>query len=209
VSASRTRFSTRGRHGGTTLRFRLSRPGRVELVVIGPSPSCDVAGRKRVHGKAGVNRVRFSGRIHGQPLAPGKYVIDVVTVRHGTRRRIGRIAVEVVRPGSRLSPREQSAPVTAMCGAPGSAAGGPSLPAITIGATRPPSFGVAGATAQRTAPKKSSGPGILRPPRLLPFGGGGGSRASWVVLGLTAALALAIAVYVLRNMRGPGEPTGG
>jgi hypothetical protein len=30
-----------------------------------------------------------------------------------------------------------------------------------------------------------------------------------VFLGLTAVLALAIAVYVVRNMRGPGEPTGG
>lgn len=207
MKASRTRFSTRGRRRGTTINFRLARPGRVELVVIGPSPNCEVVGRKRVHGKAGQNRVRFTGRVHGRPLGPGRYAIDVVTIRGGTRKRIGRIAVEVVRPGHRLTRREQSAPVRMACSGP-EAAGGLQLPAVTISAKAPPpAFGVEGATA-RSAPEKSSGPGILRPPRLVPFGGGG-SRLSWIFLGLTAALALAIAVYVVRNMRGPGEPTGG
>jgi hypothetical protein len=209
VSASRTRFATRGRRRGTTIHFRLARPARVELVVIGPSPSCDVVGRKNVHGHTGENGVRFSGRIHGRPLAPGRYAIEIVTVRGGTRKRIGRIGVEVVRPGRRLTRREQSAPVTVFCGQAGGAAGGRPLPAVTIAATPPPRFGVAGATAERPAAKKTSGPGILRPPRLLPFGGDGGSRASWVVLALAAALALAIAVYVVRAKRGPGEPTAG
>jgi len=209
VKASRTRFSTRGRRRGTTINFRLGRPGQVELVVIGPSPNCEVVGRKRVHGKAGSNRVRFTGRVHGRTLGPGRYAIDVVTIRGGKRKRIGRIAVEVVRPGHRVTRREQSAPVTMACSGPGAAAGS-QLPAVRISTTAPPTaFGVEGATAQRSAPKKSSGPGILRPPRLLPFGGDGGSRLSWVFLGLTAALALAIAVYVVRNLRGPGHPTGG
>jgi hypothetical protein len=209
VSASRTRFSTRGRRHGTTIHFRLGRPARVELVVIGPSPSCDVVGRKRIHGHAGENGVRFSGRVRGHVLAPGRYEIEIVTVRGGTRKRIGRIGIEVVRPGQRLTRREQSEPVTVFCGQSESAAG-PPLPAATIAATPPPpAFGVAGATAQRSVSKKSDGPGILRPPRLLPFGGDGASRASWVILALTGALALAIAVYVVRHLRGPGEPTGG
>lgn len=209
MKASRTRFSTRGRRRGTTINFRLARPGQVELVVIGPSPNCEVAGRKRVHGQAGQNRVRFTGRVHGRPLGPGRYAIDVVTIRGGKRKRIGRIAVEVVQPGHRVTRREQSAPVTIACNG-AEAAAGPQLPAVTISTKAPPSaFGVEGATAQRSAPRKSSSPGILRPPRLLPFGGDGGSRLSWVFLGLTAALALAIAVYVLRNLRGPGHPTGG
>jgi hypothetical protein len=207
VKASRTRFSTRGRKRGTTINFRLARSAQVELVVIGPSPNCEVVGRKRVHGEPGENHVRFTGRFHGRPLGPGRYAIDVVTIRGGTRKRIGRIAVQVVQPGHRLTRREQSAPVTMACSQPGAVAGS-QLPAVTIGTTAPPAFGVEGATAQRSAPKKSSGPGILRPPRLLPFGDGA-SRLSWVFLGLTAVLALAIAVYVVRNMRGPGEPTGG
>jgi len=208
VKASRTRFSTKGRRRGTTINFRLGSPARVQLVVIGPSPSCEVIGRRNVHGKAGENHVRFLGRLHGRPLGPGRYAIDVVAIRGGKRKRIGRIPVEVVQPGHRLTRREQSAPVTMACTGPGSSAG-QTLPAVTITATAPPSaFGVEGATAQRTAPKKASDPGILRPPRLLPFGDGQ-SRLSWVLLGLTAALALAIAVYVVRNMRGPGEPTGG
>lgn len=177
--------------------------------MIGPSPSCDIVGRKRVHGKSGANQVRFTGRVHGRPLAPGRYAIDVVAIRAGKRKRIGRIAVEVVQPGHRLTRREQSAPVTMECSHPGSAAGTPPLPATTIGtAAAPPAFGVEGATALRSVPKKASDPGILRPPHLLPFGDGQ-SRLSWILLALTAALALAIAVYVVRNMRGPGEPTGG
>jgi hypothetical protein len=209
VKASRTRFSTRGRRPGTTINFRLHHPARVELVVIGPSPSCDVVGRKRVHGRPGKNSVRFTGRVHGRPLGPGRYAIDVVTIRGGTRKRIGRIAVEVVRPGRRLTRREQSAPVMLACSGPGTAFGGQALPAVRISGTAPPAFGVEGATAQSSAPKKaSSDPGFLRPPRLAPFDEGS-LNLSWVILGLAAGLALAIAVYVVRNLRDPGEPTGG
>jgi hypothetical protein len=207
VRASRTRFSTRGRHRGTTINFRLGSPARVELVVIGPSPSCGVVGRRLLHGKTGENSVRFRGRVHGHPLAPGRYAIDVVAIRGGKRKRIGRIAVEVVRPGSRLTRREQSAPVTLSCSQPGTAAGLP-LPAVRISGTAPPAFGVEGATARSSSPKKSSDPGILRPPQLAPSDDGG-LNLSWVILGLTGGLALAIAVYVVRNLRDPGEPTGG
>jgi hypothetical protein len=178
------------------------------LVVIGPSPTCGVAGRKRVHGHAGENDVRFSGRFHGRPLAPGRYAIVVVAIRGGTRKKIGKIGVEVVQPGHRLTRREQSAPVTPACSRPATVAG-PLLPAARISSKAPPSaFGVEGAIAVRANSKRTSGPGVLRPPQLLPFGDGS-SKASWVLLALTGLLALAIAVYVVRHMRHPGEPTRG
>jgi hypothetical protein len=52
--ASRVRFlvQRRGRHG----RFRTVKHGRVER-----------------RGKSGLNRVRFSARLRGKPLAPGRY----------------------------------------------------------------------------------------------------------------------------------------
>jgi hypothetical protein len=37
------------------------------------SPECRSAGLLRVHGRAGVNRIRFSGRVGGRMLAPGTY----------------------------------------------------------------------------------------------------------------------------------------
>ena len=46
-----------------------------------PPPARVSPGRRRVSGYARLNRVRFNGRVNGQPLAPGKYMIDVVVVR--------------------------------------------------------------------------------------------------------------------------------
>ena len=37
-------------------------------------------GRFAVRGRRGLNRVRFSGRIRGRPLAPGSYVLRAVAV---------------------------------------------------------------------------------------------------------------------------------
>ena len=49
-----------------------------------------------------MNRVRLTGRFGGRPLAPGTYRIDVIA-RRGTRaKRVGRISVQVLPPGSRL-----------------------------------------------------------------------------------------------------------
>jgi len=198
VRVSRTHFASRGPHRGTTIRFRLTRPGAVELVVTGPSPSCDVVGRKWVPGHGGVNRVRFSGRVHGHPLAPGRYAIAVVVVRGGSPRRIGKIGIEVVPPGRRVT--HGSAPVEAPCAASSS---GPSLPAVVIGATAPAqTVGVAGASASRSTPR-TEGPGTrsLRPPHLGPLGDTG-TDLSWAILAVIAALVLGIGVYVARYLRG-------
>ena len=47
----------------TTFVFSLSRAGIVELVLTRLAPDCRVVGKFRVVGRAGLNRVRFRGRI--------------------------------------------------------------------------------------------------------------------------------------------------
>lgn len=88
------------RRGGAGLRFRLTRPARVRFEVIragggpedlapkpdarsssGPSPG----GRFAVRGKRGLNRLRFSGRVRGRPLAPGAYILRAIAVDRADR----------------------------------------------------------------------------------------------------------------------------
>jgi hypothetical protein len=111
VRASRRRFSTRGPKGkrGTVIAFRLRGPATVVFTVRGPSPNCGVAGKKSVRGHSGVNRVRLNGRFGDHTLTPGTYEI-VVTARRGkAHKRVGRISIQVVPPGSRVR-RHGSAP---------------------------------------------------------------------------------------------------
>jgi hypothetical protein len=91
----------RGR-AGTALRFRLSRAALVRFEVVRTpgapealGPKTDrvgtgarlatrgrlaSGGRFAVRGRRGLNRLRFSGRIRGRPLAPGSYVLRAVAV---------------------------------------------------------------------------------------------------------------------------------
>jgi hypothetical protein len=55
---------------GTSLRFRLSRPAKVEFRVMGPHREI---GRFSVRGRRGANRLRFTGRLRGRSLPPGPY----------------------------------------------------------------------------------------------------------------------------------------
>jgi hypothetical protein len=66
-------FVRRGARKVAILRFRLPRAGLVVFEVRQLSPECRRAGLLRVNGRAGVNRVRFSGRVGGRMLAPGTY----------------------------------------------------------------------------------------------------------------------------------------
>ncbi len=45
----------------------------LRLTILRVHPTCEVVGSLRVRGHAGVNRVPFSGRIHGRPLSAGTY----------------------------------------------------------------------------------------------------------------------------------------
>jgi hypothetical protein len=62
------------------LLFRLSRPAIVELVFTRLAPDCRVVGRLRVAGRAGLNRLRFRGRIGRRVLTPGTYRVTARTL---------------------------------------------------------------------------------------------------------------------------------
>jgi hypothetical protein len=88
--AASTRFSSTrwwiAAHGSTnrritTLKFRLKGSGLVRFTVMQVSPVCRFVATFRVHGHAGVNRVRFGGRVHGAPLSAGTYRITARTRR--------------------------------------------------------------------------------------------------------------------------------
>jgi hypothetical protein len=65
----------------TTLRFRLRGNGLVRFTVMQVAPLCRFVMTFAVHGHAGLNRVRFGGRVHGAPLAAGTYRITARTRR--------------------------------------------------------------------------------------------------------------------------------
>ncbi len=65
----------------TTFVFHLSRAGIVELVLTRLAPDCRVVGKFRVAGRAGLNRVRFRGRIGRRVLRPGTYRVTARTLR--------------------------------------------------------------------------------------------------------------------------------
>jgi len=214
VRVSRTRFSTRGPNAqrGTVIRFRLRKRGRVELVVRANSTPCSILGRKRIRGHEGVNRVRFSGRIHGKPLAPGAYTITVVVVRAGTRTRVGTIGVEVVPNGRRLTRAQRTAPVAAAgCFAVGTPyASGTSFLAVLAaplvagaGAAVSDSEGVP----MSTPPPATLGPSFT-PPRL-PVADGNGGDMGWADMLIYGALAIACGVLLVqvgRFVRGSWNP---
>jgi hypothetical protein len=67
----------------TTFVFHLSRPATVELVLTRLAPDCRVVGKFRVAGRAGLNRVRFRGRIGRRVLRAGTYRVTARTLRPG------------------------------------------------------------------------------------------------------------------------------
>jgi hypothetical protein len=66
------------------LKFKLGRKAEVEFTVLQVSPVCRVVGRFTVQGRAGLNRVRFNGRVRGAQLGAGTYRITARTRRGGT-----------------------------------------------------------------------------------------------------------------------------
>ncbi|MBA2569234.1 MAG: hypothetical protein H0V11_07800 [Actinobacteria bacterium] len=82
-------------HRQTTLVLRLARSGMVEFVLTRIAPDCRVAGRFRVAGRAGLNRVRFGGRIGGRLLPAGTYRVTAQRVgpHGGAPVRVGLVIV--------------------------------------------------------------------------------------------------------------------
>jgi hypothetical protein len=190
--------------------FRLRKAGRVMLVVRS-ADACEVVGRRRVAGVKGLNRVRFAGRVHGRSLAPGRYLIDVVVIRGASRKRIGRVAVEIVRPGTPLTRAQRVAPVAVACSAP---AGSPSLPAAVVDPRRVDGGGSGGGVASKAGggSRGSVLGAVFQPPRLPGLGGrdeGGGGGLAWLGLGVYLVLIgafLTMLLYVSRFLRGSWNP---
>jgi hypothetical protein len=208
VHVTRTRFSSRGPAAkrGTVLRFRLRKPGTVEIVIRGAD--CSVLGRKRIRGHRGLNRVRFNGRVRGRPLASGRYSIALVVTRGSSRKHLGTIGVEVVPPGSRLTKAQRSAPVGSTCVAPASA----TLLPVPIVSTAPPAVGAGSAEPGRSSPepersvKHKSKTGVLgvslKPPRLVVPMGGAPTWLGVLLIVLFGLSLTALAVYVAGHLRG-------
>jgi hypothetical protein len=77
----------------TTFKLRLRSNSRVVFRVVQVSPVCRDAGSFAIHGHAGLNRVRFKGRVHGQALAAGTYVITA-RARRGALLRVVLVIVD-------------------------------------------------------------------------------------------------------------------
>jgi hypothetical protein len=83
-----------GPRSAVGLRLVLSRPARVRFLVIGPAPSCQVAGRFVLSGHRGLNKVAFRGRVRGRRLESGIYTI-VPQPAAGSRRLPRAVAVAI------------------------------------------------------------------------------------------------------------------
>jgi hypothetical protein len=208
VRATRTRFSTRGPKAqrGTVIRFRLRKPGKVELVVRADSSACKIVGRKRVRGHAGLNRVPFNGRVNGRPLAAGKYTITVVVVRGGHRTQVGTLAVEIVPSGRHLTRAERTASVTTSCSSTGS-------PSILAALVAPFVDGSTGAGDSHARSKPKLPPAALgasfKPPKLPQPVTPGEGTFGWAGALLYAALGIAgatLLVQVGRFLHGSWNP---
>ena len=193
------------------IRFRLGKPGKVELVVRAEGSACTVVGRKRVRGHTGRNRVPFNGRVDGRPLAPGKYTVTVVVVRGGHRRQIGTLAVEIVPSGRHLTRAERTAPVTTSCFFTGTPSSGSSSFLATLAVPFVDGSNGAGDSQVRT--KSKTPPTVLgasfKPPKLPQAVTPGEGSFGWAGALLYAALGLAAAtllVQVGRFMRGSWNP---
>jgi hypothetical protein len=215
VKISRARVLP-GRHGRNakplTLRVWLKRPAQLVLLVQGPAPSCEQAGRVRFRGTHGSNRVRFTGRLHGHALASGVYRITVVAVRPSGRKVIGTTQVAVganapsaasARFACTTTPALSALPFLAALVAPPFSGSG-----AEAAASRARQAGTEAAVATRTAGKSviSHLPKLPRPP-LPSISEPGVSSAKGIAAIFVLVLALAtMGVLVVQYLRGSWNP---
>ena len=164
LRSSRRWIGTTGskRRRTTTFVFVLSRAGRVLFAVDQVSPACRRLGRFSVAGHAGVNRVRFGGRMHGRQLAPGTYRISARTVSGRVVRRITLVVVGGPAPNRHELSSLRAANVCAgtLPDAPFTATGAGAMSAGGEAATEPLS------PSQSQTHVNGSGLGLPHPPNL-------------------------------------------
>ena len=102
----------RAERAAAVIRFSLRRPAIVRFVVVQESPTCVRVGSFTVRGRAGTNRVAFTGRVRGTVLPPGTYSLIATAFRNGAPIRLGRARVVVVEPGERV---DRVRPAPSMC----------------------------------------------------------------------------------------------
>jgi hypothetical protein len=186
--------------------FRLRRRGAVDLVV--RNASCTVVGSRHVSGRRGVNRVRFNGRVHGRPLAPGRYTLVLVAVRGSSRTPFGAIGIQVVPPGRRLTEVQRSAPVAESCFATAPSSSVLPAPVVTASGSSsvlgPVGVAAGGVEPVAKAPRSAGKTGVLgvstepkTPSLLLPLPG----SPRWLGVTLFALFGFAFAVLVVLAAR--------
>jgi hypothetical protein len=121
--------------GGTTLTFRLSRPTVLRITIVRVYPSCKRLGSFTVRAHAGVNRVRFRGRLRGRPLPAGGYRL-VVRAR-GAQRDAAAVPIVIAR-GKTSKAEIRKARTRSMCSNPVADIG---LPANDSSGTQAPGSG--------------------------------------------------------------------
>jgi hypothetical protein len=101
------RFKARRRddaNRGATLVFRLTRASLVRFTIFEIAPGCEWEGSFTRAGRKGLNRIDFSGRLHGEPLPPGTYRVVVRPVGGNLKGSAERSTFAIVPP--RGSPHE-------------------------------------------------------------------------------------------------------
>ena len=145
----------KGKKRVITLTFVLPRAMHVFFTVSQVSPVCRTAGHFSYSGHAGVNRVRFNGRVAGRQLEPGTYRISARTRDGGTVPRVTLVVVAVAPTRAQLA----AARSANVCPAIAGTASGSTGASITAGL----------ATAQRSLtpkgqPSASGAPNGSNPP---------------------------------------------
>jgi hypothetical protein len=95
LRASKSVLRPGRRDGGTTLVFTLKQGTVVRFTIVRVYPSCERIGSFSVRAHAGVNRVRFRGRVGGRPLAEGTY--RLVAQARGQETAASTVTIVVVR----------------------------------------------------------------------------------------------------------------
>jgi hypothetical protein len=118
-------ISTTGKKNrrSAVLTFVLKRPTRVVFTVEQLAPDCQTVGRFSVRGRAGVNRVRFSGRVGRQKLDAGTYRITARTVNGRALQRVTIVVVDRAAPTKAELAALRAANVCSTTGGTATAAG--------------------------------------------------------------------------------------
>jgi hypothetical protein len=119
VRSTRPTVQPGSKTGATTIVFRLARGALVRFTVVRVHPTCERVGAFHVRAHAGVNYVKWRGRLNRKPLEEGTYRL-VVRAR-GASRDAAVLKIVIVR-GKALSARELREAWTAnVCGEVGTA----------------------------------------------------------------------------------------